>query len=242
MQLLWDFREGQPAGCRLFQFHGAGVGHFMGFSDSGDMVFHRMVNMPDPSYTDAVKAELSPSAFFELSFSTPFRLVPAAFQGAPVPELGEETTCRKAGEEWLICQPPSHTIPMALPFFQRAQARCRGFARYVLIHVHDGNIMVAAFIQGKPLLLNLFPAGNEAEALYFATAAIKKAGLDTAETRIEIMAEEHASHALLQLFRRFIKDVAYCPAELPYSLGQMPPHADIASLMHILPQCALQEV
>lgn len=241
MQLLWDFREGQPAGCRLFHFHGAGVGHYMGFNDSGSMVFHRMVNMPSADYTDEIISELNPSQVTWLAFDLPFRLIPPAFLGAPVPEIGEEKICRKAGDDWLICQPASQAISMALPFFHRAQTRCRGFARYVLIHVHDGNIMVAAFNQAKPLLLNLFPAGNEAEALYFATAAIKKAGYDTADARVEIMAEEHASHALLQLFKRFIRDVAYCPAELPYSLGQMPPHADIASLMHILPQCALQE-
>lgn len=240
MQLLWDHKDGSATGQTLYRYKGGEVSHYMAFAPDGRMVFHRMINQEPEGNTGEIMQETGCNGLVQLQYDIPFQLVPAAFSGAAVPGLPGLLSCHPVLSDYKLCHSGWPDIPMALPFFARATARAAAYKDYVLIHVHQESALVAFFRDGKPALFNAFPAANEAEALYFATAPVKKAGMNPAAMRIEIMAEEHAAHTLLQMFRRFLHDVAYCPVELPYALGQLPPYADIASLMHTLPQCVLQ--
>jgi hypothetical protein len=102
-------------------------------------------------------------------------------------------------------------------------------------------VNVAAFSDGVPLLLNHFSAMNESEALYFALAPFKRAGIPVTEVVVEILTAENQLQPMLQLFGRFLSHVSVGKIDLPYPAGQYPPHSDISALMYLLPQCGLPE-
>lgn len=241
MQLLWEHREGQQAGSTLYHFHDGTIGYYMAFNPAGDMVFHRILNQIEASHAETVKQEMGAVKLIHLSLKSVFKAVPTVFKSAPVPELSEKVACVDFSKDLSLCFHAADAVPLALPFYLMSQHRSSQFDQYVLVFVHSGKALLAAYSGEQLLLLNSYPVENEAEVLYFASAALKKAGIGIQNARVELMAEEHASHGIQDLFKRFLNNTAYCPANLPYSLDQLPPHTHIAALMHLMPQCALPE-
>lgn len=241
MQLLWEHREGQQAGSTLYHYFDGTIGHYMAFNLAGEMVFHRMLNQVEASHAEVVQQEIGASRLLHLSMQTPFKAVPPAFKNSPIPELSQNTVCVDMNQDLCMCFNSGDPVSFALPFYLMSYHRHKLFDNYALTLVHGGKAMVAVYAGEQMLLLNAFSKANEAEVLYFTVAALKKAGIGVQSARVELLAEEHESHVLLELFRRFLNNAAYCPANLPYSLDQFPPQAHIAAIMHLMPQCALPE-
>jgi hypothetical protein len=241
MQLLWEHREGQQTGSTMYHFHDGTAGYYMAFNPAGEMVFHRILNQVEVSHSEAVKQEMGATKLINLSLNTAFKAVPTVFKSAPVPELSEKIVCVDFGKDLSLCFNVGDAVPFALPFYLMSQHRSSQFDQYVLVFVHSAKALIAAYAGEQLLVLNSYPVANEAEVLYFASAALKKAGISIQNARVELMAAEHASHGIQDLFKRFLNNTAYCPANLPYSLDQLPPQAHIAALMHLMPQCALPE-
>ena len=241
MQLLWEHREGLQADSILYHFHDGVVGHYMAFNSAGDMAFHRMLNQVEAVHAESVMHEIGASKLVQLSLNTIFKAVPPIFKTSPVPELSEKVVCTDLTPELSICSNAGEFVSLALPFSLMAHYRRSHFDHFVLVFVHNATALISVYVGEQLLLLNSFPVANEAEVLYFAVAALKKAGINIQNARVELLAEEHASHTIIELFRRFLNNTAYCPINLPYSLDQLPPQAHIAALMHLMPQCALPE-
>lgn len=239
MQMLWDYKQGHAGEARLYICKGNELCQMMAFDVSGNMVFHRIFkNSPHDTIEKEIEL-IGAERVIYLSQHPYYALTPAAFRNSFHPEWGEANKTLPVNAE--VSFSYIHELPLSYPLYHIAQPRSAVFYHYVLCHVFDSQVTVAAFSGGQLLLLNTFPAGNEAEALYFALAPLKKAGIDTENARIELMAEEHLAHIHLNLFSRFCQDTAMCPLDLPYESGQFPPGADISALLYQLPQCALPE-
>lgn len=237
--MLWDYKQGHAGVIRLYICKGNELSQMMAFDESGSMVFHRIYK---DSTEDSIVKEIAQSGadrVLYLGQHPYYALTPAAFMNSYHPEWGAPEKKLTVNAE--ISFSYIHELPLSYPLYRIAQPRSAVFYHYVLCHVFDSQVTVAAFSGGQLLMLNTFPAGNEAEALYFALAPLKKAGIETENARIELMAEEHLAHIHLNLFSRFCQDVAMCPLDLPYESGQFPPGADISALLYQLPQCALPE-
>ncbi len=229
MQLRWEYRKDESMAVQRFRYHDAGLLHEMAFSGDGELVLHLI----------AETSTYPGDSVCRLSSQTAFALLPEVFQNAEHPALS--CPLRKVSVEggYVIAFEGSDTIPTALPLYAVAYEHSKGKNHYVLIHVTGKRATVAAFSDQKPLLLNTFHAGNEAEALYFALGPFKRAGINMADVEVAVLADSTAQAPLLQLFGRFLEDVNPFPVSLPYEVGQYPPHADISVLLFTLSQCGL---
>lgn len=235
MQLLWDFKQGDSQGSKLYTYRYDERLQLLAFSPEGQLVFHRIINLAPDDYESKIAAELGCKTAVNAAYHSQYHLTPSAFSGTFHPAQGKPENCVHCNAEIDFCY--SGALPLALAHYHIAAERCRFFPNYVLCHVHQGQVTVAAFQAGQLLLLNTYPAGNEAEALYFSLAAVKKAGIEADKIRLEIMAEEHVAHIHLDLFGRFCHDTALCPLELPYADDEFPPGADISALLYRLARC-----
>ena len=235
MQNLWDYRHGDNAGARQFLYHDGETGHAMAFNVNGDMVLHQILKSESQDFfalfTDGTM----------LGMNVPVTLIPAAFREAPLTETTTEQEQIPLSGDWVLSYPKNKAVPLLLPLFFLAKSKALQNKHYTLIHVHNNSVNVAAFSDGVPLLLNHFSAMNESEALYFALAPFKRAGIPVTEVVVEILTAENQLQPMLQLFGRFLSHVSAGKIDLPYPAGQYPPHSDISALMHLLPQCGLPE-
>lgn len=233
MQLLWDFRRNESTAMQRFLYQHAELRHEMAFDANGEMVLHQISAQKTTENREDVFSG------YELNSSLGYALVPDVFQNAEHPALMRPLQHIKMDGGFVLTVAEGKRIPAALPLYRLAQEKAKGNSHYVLVHVCDQRITVAAFSEQKPLLLNTFPAGNEAEALYFALAPFKRAGISIADVAVSVLADATAHATLLQQFGRFIPHVKPFSIVLPYEVGQYPPHADISLLLYTLSQCGL---
>ena len=234
MQLRWEFRKDESMGVQRYRYQYAGLRHDAAFTAEGEPVLHLI------SETQAT--DDSHFLGYELSTEIDYAILPEAFQQAEHPTLKEPLSRLSLEGGYLIAFPEGHILPAALPLYIIAFEHAKTKNHFVLIHVMGKKVTVAAFSEQKPLLINTFPAGNEAEALYFALGPFKRAGIAVNEVEVEVLSDSAIQAPLLDLFGRFLANVKPCPFSLPYEVGQYPPHADISLLLFTLPQCGLQAV
>lgn len=231
MQLHWEYRRDESTALQRFWYSESGLLHEMAFNAEGEMVLHLIS-----------ESSRGAQAGYSLSPETVFALLPEAFQHADYPNLSGPLKKVTVEGGYVIAFEDGKALPTALPLFTIGYEQAKVKNHYVLIHVAGNSVTVAAFAGQKPLLLNTFPAGNEAEALYFALGPFKRAGLAIADLEVAVLADTNRQAPLLQLFGRFIPDVKPFPVSLPYEVGQYPPHADISMLLFTLSQCGLPAV
>lgn len=236
MQLRWEYRKDESTAVQRFRWQESGLTHEMAFNAEGAMVLHLIGE--SGRFEDTRSAALSG---YEMRADTPFAMLPAAFQQAEHPTIKEP--CHKVPVEggYVIVFPEGNVIPAALPLFAAGMQTAKAKNHYVLIHLAGKQVTVAAFSEQKPLLLNTFPAGNEAEALYFTVSPFKRAGIAISDVEVEVLTDADRQGPIMQLFGRFLAQVRPCSVSLPYEVGQYPPHADISLLLYTLSQCALPE-
>jgi hypothetical protein len=235
MQLHWEFRKDETTAVHRFWYQESGVLHEMAFNLEGEMVLHRIADNRLSAADNAV------TKGFRLSPEIPYALIPEAFQDAQTPEAAVSLRKIQVEGGYCIVFEDGNTLPVALPLFVIGQGMCKGKNHFVLLHVAQKKVTVAAFSEQKPLLLNTFPAGNEAEALYFALAPFQRAGIAETEVDVAILADKESQASLMQLFERFTGRVSPCPVALPYQVGEYPPFADISLLLFTLFSCGLPE-
>ena len=229
MQLHWEFRKDASTAVQRFRYENEGLRHDVAFNAEGEPVLHLI----------AETNEESPFQGYEMSSELPYTILPEAFQQADHPTLKDPLSKIPLEGGYILAFPQGRIIPAALPLYTIALGHAKTKNHFVLIHVAGKKVTVAAFSEQKPLLINTFPAGNEAEALYFALGPFKRAGIAVTEVEIEILSDSAIQTPLLQLFGRFLSNVKPCAISLPYEVGQFPPHADISLLLFTLPQCGL---
>jgi hypothetical protein len=233
MQLRWEYRKDESTAVQRFRYRDSGLQHEMAFNAEGEMVLHLIAETPVSVAADTAFQGV------DLSVEVPYVLLPEVFRHADHPGLSGTLSKVSVEGGYVVAFEGSNPIPTALPLYTVAYEQSKGKNHYVLIHVTGKRVTVAAFSDQKPLLLNTFPAGNEAEALYFALGPFKRAGIDMADVEVAVLSDSAAQAPLLQLFGRFLEDVKPCPVSLPYEVGQYPPHADISLLLFTLSQCGL---
>ena len=234
MQLLCDFRRNESTAVQRFRYSDTELRHEMAFDANGDMVLHQISAIR----TTANREEEAFSGYV-LDSSFGYALVPDVFQSAEHPALTGPLQHIAVEGGFVLTAAKGKTIPAALPLYRLAHEQAKGKSHHVLVHVHEHRVTVAAFSDQKPLLLNTFPAGNEAEALYFTLAPFKRAGISISEVTVSVLADATTHANLLQQFGRFIPHVKPFTITLPYEVGQYPPHADISLLLYTLSQCEL---
>ncbi|MBM3399282.1 MAG: DUF3822 family protein [Bacteroidetes bacterium] len=231
MQLRWEFRKDESTAVQRFRYQDAGLRHDVAFNAEGEPVLHLISEIQasaDSGFQD-----------YELSTGIAYAILPGVFEHADHPTLKEPLIRIALQGGYVMAFPKGHVIPTALPLYAIAFEHAGTKNHFVLIHVAGKKVTVAAFSGQKPLLINTFPAGNEAEALYFALGPFKRAGIAVSEVEVEILSDSNLQAPLLQLFGRFLVNVKPCPVSLPYEVGQYPPHADISLLLFTLSQCGL---
>ncbi len=236
MQLRWEYKKDESTAVRRFRWQEAGITHEMAFNAEGEMVLHLIGESRRSEDTD-----MGAFSGYEMRADIPFALLPAAFQQAEHPTIKEP--CQKVPVDggYVVVFPAGSIVPAALPLFTIGMQQAKTKDHCVLIHIAGKQVTVAAFSEQKPLLLNTFPAGNEAEALYFAISPFKRAGIAVSDVEVEVLTDADRQGPLLQLFGRFLAQVKPCSVSLPYEVGQYPPHADISLLLYTLSRCALPE-
>jgi len=150
---------------------------------------------------------------YELSTGIAYAILPGVFEHADHPTLKEPLIRIALQGGYVMAFPKGHVIPTALPLYAIAFEHAGTKNHFVLIHVAGKKVTVAAFSGQKPLLINTFPAGNEAEALYFALGPFKRAGIAVSEVEVEILSDSNLQAPLLQLFGRFLVNVKPCPPD-----------------------------
>lgn len=234
MQRFWDFRKNEGTAVQWFQYEHGQKKHVMAFDADGEMVVHLI------SGTAADEtAEKSHNEAVTLNFDAAYTLVPDVFQDAYYAGLSEPMQKIPVEGGFVLLCGEGQSIPAALPLFRLAFEAAKTTPHFALVHVHAQQVTVAAFSEQKPLLLNTFPAGNEAEALYFTLAPFKRAGISSTDMVLSVLSDATALPGLLQQFGRFVPQVKPFQFSLPYPVDQYPPHADISLLLFTLSQCGL---
>ncbi|MFM7764953.1 MAG: DUF3822 family protein [Sphingomonadales bacterium] len=234
MQLRWEFRKDESTAVQRFRYQESGLRHDVAFNAEGGPVLHLI--------SETRTAADSDFNGYEMSTEIAYAILPEVFQWAEHPTLKEPLSRIVLEGGYVVAFPEGQIVPSALPLYTIAFEHAKTKNHFVLIHVVGKKVTVAAFSEQKPLLINTFPAGNEAEALYFALGPFKRAGIAVNEVEVEVLCDSAIQASLLQLFGRFLANVKPCPVSLPYEVGQYPPHADISLLLFTLPQCGLPAV
>ncbi len=237
MHRYWDFRKNEGTAVQWYWYEHDHKKHVMAFDAESELVLHQISGI-----TAAVAAEKATNEGVALTFDAAYALVPDVFQDADYPGLSGPVQKIPVEGGYNIVFPEGTDFPAAMPLYRLAFEAAKTTPHFVLVHVHNQQVTVAAFSEQKPLLLNTFPAGNEAEALYFALAPFKRAGISTTDIAISVLSDSTALPGLLQQFGRFVPQVKPFHFSLPYPVDQYPPHADISLLLFTLSQCGLPAV
>jgi hypothetical protein len=242
-RLLWEYRQARRAENGLMlHYHKDLISQWMIFDVQGTLILHMILEKAAIASTNNLAKSYGITKVVEVISESPFYLLPESFADAQIPmaEL-EVKRCRtkdnktfafEFGETQLACH-------MAMSLSELAIKRSLLYDNYILSFIQSDMVTVF-FFSGKELLLaNNYPAENEAAALYFTLAPIKKAGLDVENTKIEILGNENFLPSYIATFKRFISDMTVLVPELPYQTEELPPYAAEASLIYGLATCAL---